>query len=136
MGSNRSRKSSFSLLSGDPKTRRNKRRSATTWISDIMEILRDFKENLSRYDLVWEAFNRQAIDCFIDAEPSKLNNYVEAIEMSFGELRGFLRTVEGMIKELAQDYPQGVCLNRKTSPIPEIDRLIKTAPWSTPPRKQ
>ena len=100
----------------------------------------DQKEILSRYDLVWDVFSHQAIECFIDAEPSassaKLNNSVEAIEMSFGELRGFLRTVEGMIKELAQDYPQGVCLNRTVSPIPEIHRLIKTAPWSTPPRKQ
>ena len=140
MGNNRSRKSSFSLLSGDPKTRHDKRRGATTWISDIMESLRDFKETLSRYDQVWDVFSRQAIDCFIDAEQSassaKLDNYVEEIVLSFGELRGFLRTIEGMMKELAQDYPQGVCLNRTVSPLPDIHRLIKTAPGSSPPRKQ
>jgi hypothetical protein len=105
-----------------------------------MERLRDFKETLSRYDQVWDVFSRQAIDCFIDAEQStssaKLDNYVEEIVLSFGELRGFLRTIEGMMKELAQDYPQGVCLNRTVSPLTDIHRLIKTAPGSSPPRKQ
>ena len=110
----------------------------------MMEYLRDFQKTLSGYDKPWQQFNRQAIDYFRDPEPAssiqRLKNLIEAIDMSFANLQGLLQRVENMINELNQDFPQGVSYKLSFcfqvvpyTPAPEIPRLIKIAPWPTPP---
>jgi hypothetical protein len=105
----------FLLLSNDPKTRQElgELREFNIWCNQMVRLLGQLISRLSDTIGAWDEFRRSDIGFFLydgksRTASSSLKSSVSAVDKAFSDLKGLLRRLQYLEKELCRDKPQRV----------------------------
>jgi hypothetical protein len=87
-------------------------RNYSEWCAQMVELLRLLRKRLSDTVATWDEFREGEIGYFNDDEStaawSPLKDSVGTVNTAFSDLKGILRKLRDLERELGEDSPQGV----------------------------
>ena len=87
-------------------------RNYSEWCVQMVELLRLLRKRLSDTVATWDEFREGEIGYFNDDEStaawSPLKDSVGTVNTAFSDLKGILRKLRDLERELGEDSPQGV----------------------------